>query len=172
MKACAVSFGSLQPITALRRTPVCPCEKIEYAIIEAAIASYVRTDRVPAFTDVLTMSDWYSLFPDEPDCVDTGYKWPEKFPNAGKAGVYLIFDSAMSLLYIGMTTRDLNNRLGNYFGYVNGRGSGFLVKANMLPPWKKRPYYIRTIPVMHSEEAPILESYLIKTLKPPENSRQ
>lgn len=141
------------------------------AMIEIAIASYIQTIRALAFTDTLAMSDWYSLFPKDQNCLDTKYQWPAKFPNAGKAGVYLIFDSVMSLLYVGMTTRDLNRRLGDYFGYVNGQGSDCLVKTNMLPPWKARPCYIRTIPLICSEEARILEAYLIKTLRPPENSR-
>lgn len=141
-------------------------------MIEAAIASYTQTNRAPAFVDSLTMSDWYSLFPDEPGCADTRYKWPANFPITGKPGVYLIFDSEKSLLYVGMTTRDLNRRLGDYFGYVAGRGTGCLIKQNMLPPWKARPYYVRTIPVSHSEEAQILKSYLIRTLTPPENSRR
>jgi excinuclease UvrABC nuclease subunit len=139
--------------------------------VEAAITLYTQTHRSPAYTTPLAMSDWYSLFPDEQGCVDTRHRWPDKFPNAGRAGVYLIFDSGMSLLYVGMTTRDLNRRLGDYFGYIAGRGSGCLVKGNMLPPWKVRPYYVRTIPLLHPEEAPFLEAYLIRTLKPPENSR-
>ena len=117
------------------------------------------------------MSDWYSLFPHEEGCIATPHKWPEKFPNAGKPGVYFIFDAKMSLLYVGMTTRDLNRRLGNYFGYVSGRGSGCRINEKMLPPWKTRPCYVRTIPLNDSSEAQYLERFLIDTLEPPDNSR-
>lgn len=138
---------------------------------EAAIASYVKTFRNPMFSEPLTISDWYSLFPHEEGCVDTPHKWPAKFPNAGKPGVYLIFDARMSLLYVGMTTRDLNGRLGNYFRYVSGRGSGCRINEKMLPPWKTRPYYVRTIPLDDSSEAQYLERFLIDTLRPPDNSK-
>ena len=136
-----------------------------------AVASYMQSHRVPKFSDPLVMSDWYSLFPHEKGCADTLYKWPAKFPNAGKPGVYLIYDAKMSIRYVGMTTGDLNLRVGCYFRYVSGRGSGCKINEKMLPPWKARPYYVRTIPLVDPSEAQYLERFLINTLNPPDNSR-
>lgn len=145
---------------------------INEAAIEDAIAEYQKGQRAPVYTGSLAMSGWYALFPDEDGCMNTVFKWPAKFPNTGTRMVYLIFDSELSLLYVGMTTltHPTRTRLGDYFGYVSGRGSGCLIKP-MTPPWKARPYYVRTIP-LSPNEAPVLEAYLIQKLNPPENSRR
>ena len=132
--------------------------------------SHYSDHRDQHFSGLLTISDWYALFPEEPGYPVTVHKWPANFPNAGKPGVYLIFDMSKRLLYIGMTTVDVNRRLGSYFGYVSGRGSGCKIK-NMQPPWKARPALVRTIAVNNPQEAPILERFLIETLKPRENSK-
>lgn len=141
-------------------------------MIKEAIASYQKTHRAAVHTDSLAMSGWYALFPDEDGCMDTAFKWPAKFPNTGKPMVYLVFDADMSLLYIGMTTstHPTRTRLGDYFGYISGRRSSCLIKP-MSPPWKARPYYVRTIP-LSANEVPLLEAYLIRELNPPENSRR
>ena len=115
------------------------------------------------------LSDWYALFPDEPEAAGAAFKWPAKFPNTGKPGIYFIFDAQQSLLYVGMTTRDLNSRLGCYFGYESGWGSGCKIK-DMQPTWKTRPCFVRTVAVQSLEEAPFLEKFLIQALRPPENS--
>ena len=130
---------------------------IQEELIEEVIAQYQESFREPAYTDMLAMSGWYALFPNEDGCKPTAYKWPDKFPNTGTPMVYLIFDKNMCLLYIKMTTQThpTRTRLGDYFGYVSGRGSGCFIKL-MTPPWKARPYYVRTIPLT-AIEAPILE---------------
>ena len=138
---------------------------------EEAVVSYMRKFRSSTYSEPLTMSEWYSLFPDEEGCADTPHKWPAKFPNAGKPGVYLIYDDKMLIRYVGMTTGDLNRRVGCYFRYVSGHGSGCKINEKMLPPWKARPYYVRTIPLMESLEAHYLERFLIDTLRPPDNRR-
>lgn len=142
-------------------------------MIEDAIATYKRTHRAPMYADSLPMSDWYALFPGEAGCVETIHKWPAKFPNPDKPGIYLIFDAAMSLLYVGKMERDLHSRLTCYFGcnVPRKRRSGCLIRTRMLPPWKSRPYYVRTIPVKNREEAPVLESHLKQALQPPDNTR-
>lgn len=145
---------------------------ISVKTVEAAIATYAKKVRKPSFNGSVAMSDWYSLFPEEPGCRATAFKWPDNFPNANSPGAYLIFDAKMDLLYVGKTTRTLNSRLGCYFGYVAGRGSGCLIKPNMLPPWKTRPYYVRTIAVTNADEVHALESFLIDRLNPPDNSRR
>ena len=138
---------------------------------EEAIALYMQKSRPDSYTEPLTLSGWYSLFPEEVGCADTPYKWPAKFPNAGKPGVYLIYDAKMLIRYVGMTTNDLNQRIGCYFRYESGRGSGCKINEKMLPPWKARPYYVRTIPLVDSSEAQYLERFLIDTLRPPDNSK-
>ena len=142
---------------------------ISLFLLEQALNSYEKC-RVSVYTSPLDLSGVYALFPETDNGVSVAFRWPEKFPHAGKPGVYFIFSAQMSLLYIGSTTSDLNGRLGNYFGYVSGRSGPCRIKE-MQPPWKTPPCYVRTIAVERPEEAPVLESYLIDSLQPPDNTK-
>ena len=138
--------------------------------LEAALLQYTKASRNPSFESPLVLSDWYDLFPAESSHAGKRYKWPQNFPNAGKPGVYLIFDASEVLLYVGKSERDVQSRLGRYFGCETGRSGPCKVKS-ISPPWKVRPHFVRTIAVEASQEAPLLEAFLIAVLQPPENTR-
>lgn len=142
---------------------------ISLSLLEQALDSY-EACRVSVYTSPLDLSGVYALFPERDTRVSVAFRWPEKFPHAGKPGVYFIFSAQMSLLYIGSTECDLNRRLRDFFGYVSGRSGPCRVK-DMQPPWETPPCYVRTIAVKRPEEAPLLKSYLIDSLQPPDNTK-
>lgn len=143
---------------------------IPLANVDSAVMKYSAERRKSSYSSPLRISAEYSLFPDEPGSETATHKWPENFPNPDAAGVYLIFSMQRSLLYIGSTTRRLNRRLADYFGYFSGRSGPCKIK-DMAPPWKTRPCFVRTIAVTNPSEAPDLEGYLIDALQPPDNTR-
>ncbi len=64
-----------------------------------------------------TISDLYALFPERDfDNNQRTIKWAkdERFPSADKAGVYLICDKDLNVIYIGRSKR-LGQRLYGYF---------------------------------------------------------
>ena len=138
--------------------------------VEASLLKYAKAERNPSFSSALVMSDWYDLFPASDVSMQKPLKWPQNFPNAGKPGVYFVFDETESLLYVGMSQTDVQSRLGRYFGYMGGRSGPCKIK-DISPPWKTRPRFVRTVTTRDSPEAPVLESFLIGVLQPPENTR-
>ena len=138
--------------------------------VEASLLQYTKTARDPLFGSSLVMSNWYDLFPVDDGNGGKPHKWPQNFPNAGKPGVYLVFDDSELLLYVGKSETDVQSRLGRYFGYETGRTGPCKIKS-ISPPWKVRPHFVRTIAVKDSKEAPLLEEFLIDVLQPPENTR-
>jgi GIY-YIG catalytic domain len=125
-----------------------------------AVADYQKTYRHPDLHP-LEVSGLYDLFPQEPTAVNAQFRWPEdQWPNAKKPGVYLIWDSDMSLRYVGRTTL-LGKRLHNYFRDSAGPGSPCRIYH---PGWKSRPRFVATIPVEKSFEAGSLEEYLMAAL--------
>ncbi len=143
---------------------------LDSQIVETTLLEYARTQRDPSFDSALVMSEWYDLFPASDSRSRKPLQWPQNFPNAGRAGVYFVFDESERLLYVGMSETNVQSRLGRYFGYENGRSGPCKIK-DITPAWKTRPRYVRTIAVAKSWEAPILERFLIGVLQPLENTR-
>ena len=115
----------------------------------------------------LELSGLYALFPEE-GAVDTvESRWNEPYPNADRKGVYLIFGRTGMLLYVGKASMgaSLGGRLGTYF-------AGKKECRLLFTDWTERPTYVATIAVPQgmSFEAPSLEEYLIKSLKPCDNN--
>ncbi len=113
----------------------------------------------------LEFSGLYSLFPEETTAHPTAANCPDPWPLGDHAGVYLIFGSAMQLLYVGKSAC-LWRRLSHYFQYSAGRGSACrIVHAG----WKTRPMFVATVAVAESFESAALEEYLIGRAHPQEN---
>jgi hypothetical protein len=113
----------------------------------------------------LEYSDVYSLFPQETSNTPTNANWPDNWPLADRAGVYLIFGARMQLLYVGKSPT-LGTRLSSYFRWSAGKGTPCRV---VHTAWKTRPMFVATIAVTESFEAAALEEYLIGRLHPEEN---
>lgn len=115
----------------------------------------------------LELKGMYALFPEEgtPDFVES--QWNEPYPNADRKGVYLIFGRSGLLLYVGKASlgSSIGGRLSTYF-------AGKKECRLLFTDWTERPTYIATIAVPQgmSFEAPALEEYLIKALKPCDNN--
>jgi hypothetical protein len=141
-------------------------------IVERTLVVYSEYFRSTKFTGTLALSEWYSLFPDEFPKNPTPYKWPDHYPNRGKPGVYFFFDSGMSLLYVGRCEHDIQSRLGDHVTWANNRfGPCKIIEKKKGKPWRVRPCYVKTVAVQESSEAPLLESFLIDKLQPPENDK-
>ncbi len=138
--------------------------------VEASLLEYTQTQRDLSFSSTLVMSEWYDLFPASDSRPRKPLQWPQNFPNAGRAGVYFVFNESETLVYIGMSETNVQSRLGRYFGYDNGRSGPCKIK-DITPAWKTSPRYVRTIAVAKSWEAPILERFLIGVLQPSDNTR-
>jgi hypothetical protein len=115
----------------------------------------------------LELSGIYALFPEDAlgDFVES--RWNEPYPYADRKGIYLIFGKSGMLLYVGKASMGatLGGRLGTYF-------AGKKECRLLVTEWTERPAYIATIAVPQGMgfEAPALEEYLIKTLKPCDNN--
>ena len=111
----------------------------------------------------LELRGMYALYPEEglPDFVES--HWANPYPNADRKGVYLIFGSSGTLLYVGKasTGASLGGRLGTHFA---GKKECRLLSTD----WTERPTFVATItvPAGMSFEAAVLEEYLIGRLKP------
>ncbi len=145
---------------------------IPLEIVEHTVAKYSELFRAAQYTDVLVLSDWYSLFPDEFPNVQTRYNWPDAYPNKGKPGVYFFFDSEQSLLYIGKSGGDMQRRLGDHVTWASNRsGPCKVLEKKKGKPWRTRPCYVKTLAVQNPSEALPLEEFLIDKLQPPENTK-
>jgi len=134
------------------------------AFIVSTVTNFHTEWRHPrlAFPEV---SKLYSLFPQETADKPTDANWPDNWPLAGCAGVYLVFGKNMQLLYVGKSA-SLGRRLTSYFRWSAGQGSPCrIVHAG----WKERPMFIATIAMTQSFEAAALEEYLIARIHPTEN---
>ncbi len=138
--------------------------------VETSLLEYAEAKRDSSFSSALVISDWCDLLPANDSSVQKPLEWPQNFANAGKPGVYFVFDAAESLLYVAMSQTDVQSRLGRYFGYVSSRSGPCKIK-DISPPWKTRPRFVRTVATRDPREAPLLESFLIGVLQPPENTR-
>jgi len=129
----------------------------------AAIERYERTYRSSSLA-ALRRSEVYDLFPDNGQ-----YGWPEPWPFTDDAGVYIVMDSALEVLYVGTSAR-LGWRLSEYFVYQNRTTGPCKVKDS---DWVRPPRYVFCIavPEQFKCEAPALECFLIQELNPPNNRR-
>jgi hypothetical protein len=136
--------------------------------VESAIAAYHRDHRHPSKSS-LELSGLFDLYPDRPNfsgrLIDG--RWPEKWPNADKKGVYIMFDEKMRLLYVGKASMNntIGSRLCEWFVYDSDRA------CKPKGVWKTVPRFLATVgfPGETSFEAPGLEEYLIIELNPAEN---
>ena len=137
-----------------------------------AINQYSRVYRHPALPK-LSLSGLYALFPGEDKVAPNGIEinWPAEWPNVSQKGVYFVFGSGGRLLYIGKASMNgtLGARLNAYFKIEKTTGMCQVIQ----PSWTEKPMYIATLPVPEDMgfEAAALEEYLIRELKPPDNTR-
>jgi GIY-YIG catalytic domain-containing protein len=112
----------------------------------------------------LVCSELYALFPEETGTeMPSTMNWPEAWPNNMHAGVYFVFDRALRVMYVGMTTF-FGARLSAHFPTRSER-----IRENY---WKTgRPMFVATVAVTEVFEALALEGYLIDKFQPPENSK-
>jgi hypothetical protein len=91
----------------------------------------------------------------------------EEWPNSREAGVYVITDESLEVLYIGKASNksSIGSRLGTYFR--NDRKTGL---CEVIHSWKKPPQYIYTIVAKNPFQAPSLEEYLIHKCDPTDNT--
>ncbi len=127
------------------------------AEVDAKIDEYVSKFRKIGLAP-FERSQRYSLFPAEESPEP---KWPGTYPNSERAGVYLMFDEEMVLLYVGKASMGscIGSRLGSYFAYASDRET-----CRLKHEWKKgQPRYVITVAVPDDSpfEAPALEEYLI-----------
>lgn len=134
------------------------------------VKDYVGTFRKSGM-DEFEISEPYNLFPKEAKTIPTQLQWPDTWPNSGKAGVYAIFSTDGSIVYIGKSSMNsfLGARLSNYFGYAPDKKSCMIKGGD----WSIHPEFIVTIGVPDSMtwEAPALEEYLIQQLNPELNKQ-
>jgi hypothetical protein len=139
----------------------------------AAVHSYDKQQR-PAHAAPLAVSGLYDLFPDSPpdQSVPIHARWPEKWPGADRPGVYMVFDQALRILYVGKASMNsaLGARLGTYFGHVDYPKD---LTCRLVNPsaWSATPRFVATVPLSDDSAfvAPALEEFLIRTLDPPDN---
>jgi hypothetical protein len=136
--------------------------------IEKALDFYNMEYRNPKLRK-LTLSVLYSLHPDRSETSSSDLKWPaDKWPDVDKPGVYLVLDQEKKVLYVGKASlgRTIGSRLLTHFQYAKD-GSKSCVPVGA---WSRPPSYVITIGVDKAFEAPSLEEYLIKTLRPSDNA--
>ena len=136
------------------------------AQVKRCLDEYQENYRRPGLP-ALELSGLYALFPEEGLTDLAESRWNEPYPYADRKGVYLIFGKTGMLLYIGKASMaaTLGGRLGTYF-------AGKKECRLLFTDWTERPDYVVTIAVPQgmSFEAPLLEEYLIKSLKPCDNN--
>jgi len=125
-------------------------------VIEYMNTNYPRPNMVP-----LVRSEPYSLEND----------WPSIYPNADSPGVYVFFDHSMNLLYIGKAScgADIGSRLDKYIEY--GPDNKYKFKQDKVKYSATRFLATISVPDYRSFEAPAVEEFLIKRLKPPLNEQ-
>lgn len=126
------------------------------------VSRYRRTD-VPA----LEIGGALDLYPDRvpPATFAPQLTWEHPWPFNNRAGVYMIYDEALQLMYVGKVSmsRFFGHRLYEYFG----NGDACVPKAEWLHPAR---FVINiAVPEEMPFEAPALEEFLIRKLQPPCN---
>ena len=121
-------------------------------------AANYRESSLPDFE----FSEIYDLFPENGVKSPASMAWPDTYPFADRAGVYLVMSETLQVSYIGKASfgSSIGARLSAYFVYEQG-GKGCFVKNR--ENWILDPRYIVTVavPKDQSFEAPALEEFLI-----------
>lgn len=136
-----------------------------------AVNRYMERYRHPAMPKY-TVGKLYDLCPNEVGSNKTcESSWPDTWPNCHDAGIYAILDIELNVLYIGKSSMQgsVGARLSSYFVYGDDRSCNFKHE----PYWTSRPRFVWTVAVPESTrfEAPALEEYLIRELRPRDNTR-
>lgn len=131
-----------------------------------ALTEYVTRYRRPELPP-LEFKTPLDLYPSKPS--PAGFTpqltWEHPWPFGDRAGVSLLYDDNLELLYIGKASmnRCLGNRLYEYFG----SGPTCAPKAEWLKPVR---YVLNiAVPADLPFEAPAIEEFLIRRLKPKSN---
>lgn len=145
-------------ITHAEEAPTAPF--LEKRAVDEYVTKYRRSD-VPA----LDVSKLLDMFPSHP-MVTTFKKeltWKDPWPFATRAGVYIIYDASIKMIYIGKASV-IGNRLASYFG----GGAECVFRQE----WGIPPRFLRVIavPLEMPFEAPALEEFLISNLHPELNT--
>ncbi len=123
-------------------------------IVEAvkAYQSKYRNPSLPEFE----ISDSYNLKED----------WPDIWPHAERTGCYVILGANKEILYVGKASLGsaIGKRLSTHFVY--GPNKECLPKYK----WETQPCCVAAIAVHDAIEAPSLEEYLIRELRPADNT--
>jgi hypothetical protein len=131
--------------------------------LKAALKEYQNRYRHPKLHP-FECSDLYALTTEETPLAK--WRWDEKWPNSDRAGVYLIFDKAGKLLYVGKSSV-IGGRLSKYFQYEQPRTEVKMCK--IVDDWGgETPMYVVAVAVPDSStfEAAALEEFLIGRLHP------
>ena len=135
------------------------------AEVRQCLERYEQRFRRPGLP-ALELKGMYALFPEEGLEEFVESRWNDPYPNAERAGLYLIYGRTGALLFIGKASLGalLGRRLGTHF-------AGKTECRPLSSDWTERPTYIATIavPPGMSFEAAALEEYLIRCLKPSDN---
>ena len=136
--------------------------------VRTFVSEYHAHYRNPSLSS-LEVSGLYCVSPDAAERSEASSAWPETWPYAWYPGVYLIFDSNVSLLYVGKASfgAGVGHRLSAHFCFESDGSRACKVRGS----WSARPAFLATIPVEEPFEAPSLEEYLIGKLQPPDNRR-
>lgn len=137
---------------------------VSFDDIKVLLNEYVEQFRRPNLPG-LSISEVYSLFPQEEGAIQVEKQWPDTYPNAQKHGVYVVFGKDLQVLYIGKASMNntLGSRLSSYFSYADDKKT---CKVKGQEYWSECPKFIATIAVPDnlSFEAPAIEEYLIQSL--------
>lgn len=139
-----------------------------FAEFRERVATYQRRYRHPDL-EPLKVFGLYDLFPDI-GTSHADFKWPDPWPHGGSAGVYLILDENLHLVYIGKASMNssIAIRLSSYFVFDSDK------KCKIKHPksWEGQPRYVATVPLPDELrfEASALEEYLIATLSTTDNT--
>ena len=134
-------------------------DAVEEPDVLSKVREYQDRYRSPSLAR-FDISGRYSL--DRSEKPNDDLHWPNKYPHSDRAGVYLIFDEGMVLLYVGKASMGscIGARLGSYFGYAPDKET-----CQPRHEWKKgQPRYIIAVAVPEDSpfEAPALEEFLIR----------
>lgn len=104
------------------------------------------------------------LYPSRPESAlfPRQLTWDDPWPYGDRAGVYLLYDEALNLLYVGKAS--MNRRLGQRLYEYFGGGEVCHPRLDWLRP--ARYVIIVAMPAEFPFEAPALEEFLIRRLQP------
>ena len=124
------------------------------ADVRAAVQNYCERYHIPPFT----ISD--------PHVIATLLSDVQPWPQGDSPGCYVFYCGKMGLLYIGKASNAsaMAHRLSTYFR-VRG-----LERPEPRHSWPQPPHYVQTIKVHEAFEAPSLEEFLIRELRPVGNA--